>query len=194
MPQRRLILASSSPYRRQLLDRLGLEYACMSPAVDESPLAGEMPEDTARRLALAKAQRIATGCDGALVIGSDQVAVLDSKTMGKPGTPAAAAAQLRAMSGRITVFHTAVSLLDAASGQHQTRVVATRVRLRRLDDAEIRRYLDRDRPYDCAGSAKIESLGIALAESVQSEDPTALIGLPLIALCDMLRRAGLPLP
>ncbi|MFN9490092.1 MAG: Maf family nucleotide pyrophosphatase [Betaproteobacteria bacterium] len=194
MPSQRLILASSSPYRRQLLDRLAVTYVCISPDIDESPLPGEAPESTALRLAQAKAEKIAADCSDALIIGSDQVAVLDGKPISKPGDHAGATAQLRAMSGRITVFHTAICLLDAGTGRSQTRVVPTRVRLRSLDDAEIERYLRRDRPYDCAGSAKIEALGIALVETVESEDPTALIGLPLIALCDMLRRAGLQLP
>jgi septum formation protein len=194
MLPRRLILASSSRYRRQLLDRLGLAYAWRSPDIDETPQSDEAPEHTALRLALAKARRIASGCGDALVIGSDQVAVLDGRAIGKPGDHARAVAQLRAMSGRVTVFHTAVTLLDAASGEQQHRVVPTRVRMRRLDDDAIERYLRRDQPYDCAGSAKIEAFGIALVESVESEDHTALIGLPLIALCDMLRRAGMRLP
>lgn len=194
MPSRRLILASSSPYRRQLLDRLAVAYTCISPDIDESPLPGEPPESTALRLAHAKAEKIAADCSDALVIGSDQVAVLNGTLIGKPGDHAGAREQLRAMSGNITVFHTAVCLLDADHGGLQSRVVPTRVRLRSLDDAEIERYLHRDRPYDCAGSAKIEALGIALVESVESEDPTALIGLPLIALCQMLRRAGMELP
>jgi septum formation protein len=194
MPPRRLVLASSSRYRRQLLDRLGLAYTCLSPDIDESPGPDESPEATALRLAQVKAQRIAATCEDALIIGSDQVAVLDSQRIGKPGDHDTAAAQLRAMSGRVTVFHTAVCLLDASSGALQSRVVPTRVRMRSLDDAEIERYLRRDQPYDCAGSAKIEAFGITLVEAVDSEDPTALIGLPLIALCAMLRHAGVALP
>jgi len=195
MHTRPLILASSSPYRRQLFDRLGLAYGWRSPDVDESATPGESPEATASRLALAKAQKVAEAWPDALIIGSDQVAVLDDgRRMGKPGDHDTAAVQLRAMSARQTLFHTAVCLLDAASGEHHARTVSTRVCMRRLDEAEIQRYLRRDLPYDCAGSAKIEALGITLVESVESEDPTALVGLPLIALCALLRRAGVSLP
>lgn len=193
-PLSRLVLASSSRYRKALLDRIGLVYASVSPDIDESALPAEMPAATAQRLALSKAQRVATDFPDALVIGSDQVAVLDGLIVSKPGVHDAAMAQLQAMSGRETVFHTALVLLDAASGRSESAVVPTRVRMRKLSDAQIERYLRRDEPYDCAGSAKIEALGITLVESVDSSDPTALIGLPLIALTGMLLRAGIELP
>lgn len=190
----RLVLASSSRYRKALLDRLGLVYASVSPDIDESALPGEIPAATAQRLALSKAQRVAADFPDALIIGSDQVAVLDGRLLGKPGSHAAASAQLQAMSGRETVFQTALVLLDAASGRSDGAVVPTTVRMRQLTVAQIERYLRRDEPYDCAGSAKIEALGITLVESVDSSDPTALIGLPLIALTGMLLRAGIELP
>lgn len=190
----RLVLASSSRYRKALLDRLGLAYVSVSPDIDESALAGEIPAATAQRLALSKAQRVAVDFPGALIIGSDQVAVLEGRALGKPGSHDAATAQLQAMSGRETVFHTALVLLDAASGRSDSAVVPTTVRMRTLSAGQIERYLRRDEPYDCAGSAKIEALGISLVESVDSSDPTALIGLPLIALTGMLLRAGIELP
>lgn len=189
-----LILASSSAYRRQLLDRLGLPYRAITPDIDESLNPGEAPLAASLRLARAKATAVA-GCHSeGLVIGSDQIAVLNGRCLGKPGNAARAAAQLAAMSGQTLVFHTAVCLLDAASGREQFESVPTTVWMRSLGAAEIDRYLQRDEPYDCAGSAKIESLGIALAERVSSDDPTALIGLPLIALCRMLRAEGVALP
>lgn len=190
----RLVLASSSRYRKALLDRLGLAYVSVSPDIDESALPGEMPAATAQRLALSKAQRVAADFPESLIIGSDQVAVLDGRALGKPGSHVAAAAQLQAMSGRETVFHTALMLLDAASGRSDSAVVPTTVRMRTLSAAQIERYLRRDEPYDCAGSAKIEALGITLVESVDSSDPSALVGLPLIALTGMLLRAGIELP
>ncbi len=185
-----LLLASSSPYRRQLLERLGIPFDVESPAVDESPLRLESPRATALRLAELKARSVASLHAGRLVLGSDQVADLDGVPLGKPGTASAAVEQLRAMRGRLVVFHTAVCLLDGASGKLQIEEVPTRVQLRNFTDAEGSRYLERDRPYDCAGSAKIEALGIALVESVESTDPTALIGLPLISVVSMLKRAG----
>ncbi len=190
----RLVLASSSRYRKALLDRLGLPYVSVSPDIDESALPGEIPDVTVRRLALSKAQRVAADFPEALIIGSDQVAVLEGRVLGKPGNHDAAAAQLQAMSGSETLFHTALVLLDAASGGSDSAVVPTKVRMRTLSAAQIERYLRRDEPYDCAGSAKIEALGITLVESVHSSDPTALIGLPLIALTGMLLRAGIELP
>lgn len=190
----RLVLASSSRYRKALLDRLGLPYASVSPDIDESALPGEIPDVTVRRLALSKAQRVAADFPEALIIGSDQVAVLEGRVLGKPGNHDAAAAQLQAMSGSETLFHTALVLFDAASGRSDSAVVPTKVRMRTLSAAQIERYLRRDEPYDCAGSAKIEALGITLVESVHSSDPTALIGLPLIALTGMLQRAGIELP
>ncbi len=190
----RLVLASSSRYRKALLDRLGLAYISASPDIDESALADETPAATALRLALSKARRIAADFPEALIIGSDQVAVLDGHVLGKPGNHEAATAQLQAMSGRDTLFHTALVLLDAASGRSESALVPTTVRMRPLSNTQIERYLRRDQPYDCAGSAKIEALGITLVESVDSSDPTALIGLPLIALTGMLLSAGIELP
>lgn len=177
-----------------LLDRLGLPYRVQVPAIDEEPQPGESPPATALRLAAAKACTVALSAPDALVIGSDQVAVLDATVLGKPGSHAAAAQQLQAMSGRTVIFHTAVSLLHAPSGRLQSAVVPTTVSMRVLDAAQIERYLQRDRPYDCAGSAKIEALGIALVERVHSDDPTALIGLPLITLVSQLRSEGVDLP
>lgn len=192
-PQR-LILGSSSPYRRELLQRLRLPFECHSPSIDESPLSGEAPSDTARRLALAKARAVAAQQPGAVVIGSDQVAELNGHALGKPGSHERAVAQLRAMSGRQLQFHTAVAVLDA-QGQCVGEVLSTvRVRLRVLSEAEIEHYLRAEQPYDCAGSAKVEGLGITLLEAVESDDPTALIGLPLIATTTLLRRAGFALP
>ena len=188
MPARPLILASSSIYRRGLLERLGLAFTCVSPDIDETPRGGERPADTALRLALAKAQAVAVTHKTALIIGSDQVAELNGTPIGKPGTHAKAVRQLRAMRGQRIAFHTALCLLDAASDRHQIENITTTVHLRDITDAQIENYLHREQPYDCAGSAKIESLGIALAHSIQCDDPTALIGLPLIALVSMLQR------
>lgn len=190
----RLILGSSSPYRRELLQRLRLPFECHSPSIDESPLAGEAPSDTARRLALAKARAVAAQQPGAVVIGSDQVAELDGQALGKPGSHERAAAQLRAMSGRQMHFHTAVAVLDAQGHCVGKALNTVRVRLRVLSEAEIEHYLRAEQPYDCAGSAKVEGLGITLLEAVESDDPTALIGLPLIATTTLLRRAGFALP
>ncbi len=189
-----IVLASSSAYRRALLARLGIECSVLAPDIDESPLRGEAPAATALRLAGSKALKIGERESNALVIGSDQIAVLGSNILGKPGTHAAAVEQLRAMSGNTVVFHTALCLLNAATGSMQTTNVPTTVRFRKLDAAQIERYLQRDRPYDCAGSAKIESLGIALVEHVESGDPSALIGLPLIALVGMLLKEGVVIP
>lgn len=191
---REIVLASSSSYRKALLARLGLASTIIAPDVDETPLAHEGPVATATRLAQAKARKVAATRPDALIIGSDQVALLGSTLLGKPGTHAAAARQLRAMSGMTTVFHTAVCLFDPVRDEMQCASVPTRVSMRELSDDTIQRYLQQDQPYDCAGSAKIEALGIALVEKVESDDPTALIGLPLIALVSMLRRAGVMLP
>ncbi len=190
----RLILGSSSPYRRELLQRLRLPFECHSPSIDESPLADEAPSDTARRLALAKARAVAAQQPGAVVIGSDQVAELDGQALGKPGSHERAAAQLRAMSGRQMHFHTAVAVLDAQGHCVGEALNTVCVRLRVLSEAEIEHYLRAEQPYDCAGSAKVEGLGITLLEAVESDDPTALIGLPLIATTTLLRRAGFALP
>ena len=189
-----LVLASSSAYRRALLERLGLPFTVAAPHVDESPLAGETPAATALRLSEWKARAVAVDSHGALVIGSDQVASLEGRPVGKPGHHDAALAQLRAMRGRAVEFHTALCLLDTRSGTMQIENVPTRVEFRDFSDEQAERYLEIDRPYDCAGSAKVEALGIALLARVESADPTALIGLPLIALVRMLERAGVRVP
>jgi septum formation protein len=188
---RPLILASTSRYRRELLERLRLPFDVMSPAVDEAALAGELPESTARRLALDKARAVGAKVPHAVVIGSDQVAELDGAAIGKPHTHERATAQLRAMRGREVVFHTAISVVCIETGHAASDLAAVRVRFRHLHDDEIERYLRAEQPYDCAGSAKIETLGIALVESVVSDDPTALVGLPLIRTCALLRAAGI---
>jgi len=185
-----IVLASSSPYRRGLLARLGLPFEVRTPAIEEAALPGEPARETAMRLAQAKARAVAADCPGALIIGSDQVAVLDGMALGKPGTHAKAVTQLKAMRGKSVLFHTAVALFNAATGALQSAEVPTTVRFRRYDDFEIERYLLAERPYDCAGSAKIEGIGIALVASVESTDPSALIGLPLIELAAMLRNEG----
>jgi septum formation protein len=186
----RLILASSSAYRRELLSRLQLPFEAISPDIDETPHAGETPDATALRLAAEKAAAIAHLHPDALVIGSDQVATLDGDQIGKPGDHARALAQLQKMRGREVVFHTALCLWDGRSGTHEVQNVQTFVTFRDLPDAELDAYLRIEQPYDCAGSAKNEALGIAILERIDSSDPTALTGLPLIALTSMLRRAG----
>ena len=184
------MLASTSPYRRDLLARLRLRFEVRAPTVDEAALPGEAARETALRLAQAKARAVAPDCPAALIIGSDQVAVLDGISLGKPGNHANAVAQLEAMRGRSVLFHTALALFNARTGALQTAEVPTTVRFRLYGDGEIERYLETERPYDCAGSARIEGLGIVLVESVHSTDPTALIGLPLIQLAAMLRNEG----
>ena len=191
MADRRLVLASTSPYRHELLSRLRLTFDVVSPDVMEGSRDGETPAQTALRLALAKATAVSARERDAVVIGSDQVADLDGRAIGKPGDHARATEQLRAMRGRSVVFHTAVAVVCHATGFAETALVPVAVRFRELDDREIERYLRAEMPYDCAGSAKIETLGIALVESVGADDPTALIGLPLIRTCDLLRRAGI---
>lgn len=186
----RLILASSSVYRRELLSRLRLPFEVMVPDIDEAPLAGEAPEATALRLAQAKAAAVTERASGSLVIGSDQVATLDGLQIGKPYTHGAALAQLQLMRGRRVIFHTALCLFDGRNGSAQVENVQTFVTFRDLPDAELDAYLRIEQPYDCAGSAKNEGLGIAILERIDSLDPTALTGLPLIALTGMLRRAG----
>jgi septum formation protein len=186
-----LILASTSPYRRELLARLRLPFAVVAPRVDEVQLPDESPAQLAERLALEKAEAVARLHPTAWVVGSDQVAELDGRPLGKPGGHAAAVAQLRAQSGRDVCFHCAVAVVRACAGFAQSAMSTVTVRFRALDDAAIETYLRLDRPYDCAGSAKCETLGIALLERVASEDPTALIGLPLIATARLLRAAGL---
>jgi len=188
---RQLVLASTSIYRRQLLQRLAIPFECAAPDIDESRLAGERAQDMAMRLSLAKAQAVALRFPQALVIGSDQVAVRDGEPLGKPGSYARALAQLRSLSGRAADFHTAVSLLDARSGEARSHLVSCRVEFRELDDRQIENYLRLEQPYDCAGSAKSEGLGIALIRRIETDDPTSLIGLPLIALTTMLEQAGI---
>ncbi|MCB1941290.1 MAG: septum formation inhibitor Maf [Candidatus Accumulibacter sp.] len=187
MPNPPLILASTSPFRRQLLARLGLPFETANPAIDEAPLADETPEESAMRLSRAKALAVAPLFPEALIIGSDQVAFLDGQVFGKPGTHANAVRQLKSMRGRRVNFLTGLCLLDAASGRTHLRGVATLVTFRDLADREIESYLRKEQPYNCAGSAKSEGLGIALIARIDGEDPNALIGLPLIALCDLLR-------
>ncbi|MDR5737859.1 MULTISPECIES: Maf-like protein [unclassified Caballeronia] len=192
----RLVLASSSPYRRELLERLRIPFDVMSPDIDETPLPAETPEATAVRLSIAKAraaaQRIGDTAD-AIVIGSDQVATFDGRQIGKPGTHENAVAQLRSMRARAVDFHSALCVFDARTGGVQSADIVTRVRFRDYTDDEIETYLRAETPYDCAGSAKSEGLGIALLDAIESDDPTALIGLPLIALTKMLRAAGFPM-
>ena len=190
----RLILASSSTYRRELLERLRLPFEIMAPDIDESALPGETAEATALRLARCKAQAIAARVPGSVVIGSDQVATLDGDQIGKPGNHANALAQLKKMRGRRVVFHTALCVWDdraaALTGGAQLENVQTFVTFRNLPDADLDAYLRIEQPYDCAGSAKNEGLGIAMLERIDSHDPTALTGLPLIALTGMLRKVG----
>jgi septum formation protein len=186
-----LILASTSRYRRELLERLRIPFQALSPDTDETPRPGEAPAALAERLALAKARALASRFPDAVVIGADQVADVDGVAIGKPGDHARAVEQLRAMSGRTIVFQTALAVIREASGFAEVRRVPVAVRFRALDDAEIEFYLRTEQPYDCAGSAKCETLGIALLEAIESDDPTALIGLPLIQTCQLLRAAGI---
>lgn len=188
-----LILGSTSPYRRELLQRLGMPFEVCSPHVDENPLPGEAPAAIATRLALAKARAVASQLPhrDVVVIGSDQVADLRGQALGKPGHHAGAVAQLQAMRGQVVRFHTAVTVLRPALAFAQTVLNTVKVAFRALSDDEIEAYLRREQPYDCAGSAKAEGLGIALLSRIESSDPTALIGLPLIATSDLLRQAGL---
>jgi septum formation protein len=185
-----IVLASTSRYRRELLQRLRLEFEVLSPGVDETPLAAESPRDTGLRLARAKAVAVAAVRPGAVVIGSDQVAELDGAVLEKPLEHERAVEQLLRMQGRDVLFHTAVAVAGPEAERVQADVVPTLVQMRSLPRNALEAYLRADRPYDCAGSAKIESLGIALVERVQSDDPTALIGLPLIRLTSMLAAAG----
>lgn len=186
-----LILGSTSRYRSELLQRLRLPFDAVAPQVDETAHPGEAPDALAMRLALAKAREVASRHPRAVVIGSDQVADLDGQAIGKPGTHERAVAQLQAMRGRSVVFQTAVAVVRPATGFEQVRLAPVTVRFRALGDAEIEFYLRSEQPYDCAGSAKCETLGIALLDAIDSDDPTALIGLPLIRTCALLREAGL---
>lgn len=190
---RKLILGSTSPYRRELLTRLHIPFETASPDVDETPGASETPPQLARRLALAKAHAVAARAPDAVVIGSDQVADLEGQPLGKPGTHARAVAQLQQMRGKTVVFQTAVAVVCLATGFEEVDLAPVKVRFRDLSDAEIETYLQVETPYDCAGSAKSEGLGIALLESIENDDPTALVGLPLIRTCRMLQAAGIPL-
>ena len=190
----RLVLASTSPYRRELLARLQIPFEAVAPDADETALPGETPGETAERLAEAKARAVAQRFPTHLIIGSDQVAHVGEQRFGKPGTRDKAIAQLRAMSGKSIVFHTGLCLLNTATGRLHLRGIPTEVGFRELSDEEITRYLDREDALNCAGSARSEGLGIALMEYMRGDDPNALIGLPLIALADMLRAEGVALP
>jgi len=189
-PQRQLILASTSLYRRELLGRLRIPFEVAAPRVDETPIPGEAPRALALRLALAKAQAVAVQFPQAVVIGSDQVADLEGQPLGKPGQHDRAVAQLQSMRGRVVIFQTAVSVVCQASGFADTQLASVKVQFRELSDAEIEAYLLAEEPYDCAGSAKSEGLGIALLDQIDNDDPTALVGLPLIRTCQMIRAAG----
>lgn len=190
---RQLVLGSTSAYRRELLQRLRVPFTVAAPDVDETPQPGETPLGLARRLALAKARAVAAQHPDCVVIGSDQVADLDGEPLGKPGTHERAVAQLQKMRGKTVVFQTAVAVVCQASGFQQEDVAPVRVVFRDLSDAEIENYLRAETPYDCAGSAKSEGLGIALLASIDNDDPSALVGLPLIRTSRMLRAAGIPL-
>ncbi len=193
LANRKLILGSTSVYRRELLGRLRVPFSVESPHVDESPLSGEAPAALARRLALAKAQAVAERFPQAIVIGSDQVADLDGLALGKPGTHARAVLQLQQMSGKVVIFQTAIAVVCQASGFCQQALAPVKVLFRTLSATEIENYLQAEQPYDCAGSAKSEGLGIALLERIDNDDPTALIGLPLIRTAALLRAAGIDL-
>lgn len=190
----RLVLASTSAYRRELLQRFGLPFEVASPDIDESPRDGESPRATAERLAIEKSRAVAEQFPNTLIIGSDQVAAMGEIRFGKPGTVERAIEQLRIMSGQTVVFHTALALLNTRTGEAQIDVVPTEVRFRPLSDEEITRYVNKERPLDCAGSAKSEGLGITLLDALSGDDPNALVGLPLIALARMLRHEGIALP
>ena len=187
---RSLILGSTSRYRRELLERLRIPFEVAAPDVDESPLPEETPAALAQRLALAKAYAVARRHPSAVVIGSDQVADLHGKPLGKPETHERATVQLRQMRGQTVVFQTAVAVVCLDTGFEQTALAPVQVRFRDLSDAEIEIYLLAEQPYDCAGSAKSEGLGIALLEHIENDDPTALVGLPLIRTCRLIRAAG----
>ena len=190
---RPLILGSASRYRKELLSRLQIPFETVAPDVDETPQANERPKDLALRLALAKAQAVALKNPDAVVIGSDQVADLEGTPLGKPGNHTNATLQLQRMRGKTVIFQTALSVVCIASGYERSDLASVKVKFRNLTDAEIESYLKAEEPYDCAGSAKSEGLGIALLESIDNDDPTALVGLPLIRTCQMLREAGVKL-
>jgi septum formation protein len=188
------ILASSSPYRREVLGRLGRDFAVASPDIDETPRPGESADALVARLAESKARAVAAGRASGLIIGSDQVSERDGTILGKPGDPATAREQLRGASGRTVTFHTGLALVDAATGEAQVAVEHTRVRFRDLSDAMIERYVAAENPVDCAGGFKSEGLGVVLFDAIEGEDPAALVGLPLIRLVRMLEAAGETLP
>ena len=192
MPE--LILASTSRYRRSLLERLGIVFTVLPPETPEDPLPGELPPDRALRLAIAKAQAVAAQRPDAVIIGSDQVAAVGSKILDKPGDAARCRAQLAAASGSSARFHTACAVIAPRAGIRMVHIDTTTVFFRTLTEQEIERYVEVERPFDCAGGFRVEGLGISLFESIESHDPTALIGLPLIWLACALRRAGFPLP
>lgn len=190
----RLVLASTSQYRRQLLERFGQRFTVAAPDVDETPLPGETPVDLVVRLARAKAETVAHRHPKSIVIGSDQVALFGREIVGKPGNPERCVAQLKSFSGQRLSFHTAVHVIQSESGSNEGHLDVTTVHFRKLSDDEIERYVARERPVNCAGGFRAEALGISLFERIESQDPTALIGLPLIWLSAALRRAGLQLP
>lgn len=190
----KLVLASTSPFRRELLSRLQIPFETASPDVNESPQSGESPVTTAERLSVAKARAVSARFPNCLIIGSDQVAYQGESRFGKPGTRENAMIQLRQMSGKIVIFHTGLCLLNAATGRVHLRGIPTEVRFRELADDEIQRYIENEDALNCAGSARSEGLGIALLEHLRGDDPNALVGLPLIALCGMLRAEGVQLP
>jgi septum formation protein len=190
----RLVLASTSPYRRQLLERFGIRFTVAAPDVDETPLPGETPIDLTNRLARDKADIVAHRHRGSVVIGSDQVALFGREIIGKPGNPERCIEQLKKLSGQRLEFHTAVHVIHSDTGANESHLDITTVYFRKLTDAEIERYVARERPVNCAGSFKAEGLGITLFERIESQDPTALIGLPLIWLAGALRRGGFTLP
>ena len=189
-----LVLASSSPYRRELLARLRLPFEVISPDIDETALANELPQETALRLAQLKARAVVDQFPDALIIGSDQVALLGTQQIGKPHTHENAKKQLQAASGRSLVFYTALCVYNSGTRNMQARVVPITIQFRKLSEDVIERYLRAEQPYNCAGSAKSEGLGIALIERFEGEDPNALVGLPLIALVDMLQQEGVAVP
>jgi septum formation protein len=190
----RLVLASTSIYRRQLLERLGIPFTVAASNVDEEPLPGELAVDLVQRLARAKAEAVARRHTNSLIIGSDQLALCGRDVLGKPGSGERAVAQLKSLSNQRVVFHTAVHVIDTSTNRNEGHVDLTTVHFRQLNEDEIKRYVARDKPYDCAGGFKVESLGVALFNRVESQDPTALIGLPLIWVAGALRRNGFDLP
>ena len=190
----RLILASSSVSRQALLQRLGMAFEAVAPQLDETPYPGESAAELVRRLSRAKAEAVASRYPGALILGSDQAAERDGVVLGKPGDHPRALAQLQAASGKTVTFHTGLCLLDTRHGRYHEHTDITRVRFRELQEPEIERYLQAEKPYGCAGSFKSEALGISLFHAIESQDPSALVGLPLIALCRFLREAGLAIP